>query len=335
LRHEQHGYNRRHEIDFIHHGSSWNGSLNQQALVRVSYGSQGVVELQDGRHQRCKYRRSVGRPYCGDQVMIEDAGDDSAVVSAILPRRNVFMRADTRQRKQVIAANLDQVLVVVAPRPEPSRDLVERYLVAVHSLGIKPVIVLNKVELMATAVLSEDSPLFNLDDYRELGYQVLETSCKTAPGIAALESVLHDRTSILVGQSGVGKSSLANNLIPDLELQTGELSRVTGKGTHTTTTTIMYNLPGDGYNLPGDGYSLPGGGRLIDSPGVWEYGLWQMEQGDLAHGFIEFAPFLGHCKFNDCRHDSEPQCAVQAAVEAGNLEARRYQSYLRLLKQSG
>jgi ribosome biogenesis GTPase len=295
--------------------------LNQQALVRVSYGSQGVVELQDGRHLRCKYRRSVGRPYCGDQVMIEDAGHHSTVVSAILPRRNVFMRADARQRKQVIAANLDQVLVVVTPRPEPSRDLVERYLVAVHSLGIKPVIVLNKVELMATAVLSEDSPLFNLDDYRELGYQVLETSCKTAPGIAALESVLHDCTSILVGQSGVGKSSLANSLIPDLELQTGELSRVTGKGTHTTTTTIMY--------------SLPGGGRLIDSPGVWEYGLWQMEHDDLTHGFIEFAPFLGHCKFNDCRHDSEPQCAVQAAVEAGNLEARRYQSYLRLLQQSG
>jgi ribosome biogenesis GTPase len=125
----------------------------------------------------------------------------------------------------------------------------------------------------------------------------------------------------MVGQSGVGKSSLANGLIPDLELQTGELSRVTGKGTHTTTTTIMYGLPG--------------GGRLIDSPGVWEYGLWQMEQGDLDHGFIEFAPFLGHCKFNDCRHDSEPQCAVQAAVEAGSLEARRYQSYLRLLQQNG
>ena len=295
--------------------------MKQQALVRVSYGSQGVVELQDGRHLRCKYRRSVGRPYCGDQVTIEDAGDHSAVVSAIQKRRNVFMRADSRQRKQVIAANLDQVLVVVAPRPEPSRDLVERYLVAVHSLGIEPLIVLNKAELMATTAISTDSPLVHLNAYRELGYQVLETSCKTQPGITALEAVLHDRTSILVGQSGVGKSSLANGLIPDLELQTGELSRVTGKGTHTTTTTIMYGLPG--------------GGRLIDSPGVWEYGLWQMEQNDLDGGFIEFAPFLGHCKFNDCRHDSEPQCAVQAAVEAGSLAARRYQSYLRLLQQSG
>jgi ribosome biogenesis GTPase len=193
-------------------------------------------------------------------VILEDAGDHSSVVSAILPRRNVFMRADTRQRKQIIAANLDQVLVVVAPRPEPSRDLVERYLVAVHSLGIEPVIVLNKVELMAVTTISEGSPLAHLDDYRKLGYQVLQTSCKTQPGLNGLESVLQGRTSILVGQSGVGKSSLANGLIPDLELQTGELSRVTGKGTHTTTTTIMY--------------SLPGGGRLIDSPGVWEYGLW-------------------------------------------------------------
>jgi len=294
--------------------------LTQEALVRVSYGSQGVVELGDGRQIRCKYRRSVGRPYCGDRVMIDSAVEHATVVSEILPRENVFVRADAKKRKQVIAANLDQVLVVVAPRPEPSRDLVERYLVAVHSLGIKPVIVLNKAELMSESVLSPDSPLTHMDDYRQLGYQVLETSCKTAPGISAIEHILHDRTSILVGQSGVGKSSLANHLIPDLDLQTGALSRVTGKGTHTTTTTIMY--------------SLPGGGRLIDSPGVWEYGLWQIEQSELASGFIEFAPLLGHCKFNDCHHDSEPQCAVHEASEAGNLDSRRYQAYLRLLQQS-
>lgn len=294
--------------------------MKQQALVRVSYGNQGVVELPDGRHLHCRYRRSVGRPLCGDQVTIESSAENAAVVSAIAPRRNVFVRADTRQRKQMIAANLDRVLVVVAPRPEPSRDLIERYLVAIHSLDIEPVIVLNKVELMAAAEFSTGSPLSRMDDYRELGYEVLETSCKTSPGISALEAVLRGRTSILVGQSGVGKSSLANGLIPDLDLQTGSLSRVTGKGTHTTTTTIMY--------------SLPGGGRLIDSPGVWEYGLWQMEQQELAAGFIEFAPYIGHCRFNDCCHDTEPQCAVREAAEAGRLNAPRYQAYLRLLQQS-
>ena len=295
--------------------------MKQEALVLVSYGGQGIVELQDGSRVDCKYRRSVGRPYCGDRVMIESAGGPAAVASRILPRQNVFVRADARQRKQVIAANLDQALVVIAPRPEPSRDLVERYLVAVHSLGIKPVIVLNKAELMDETGFRDDSPLAHLDAYRQLGYEVLETSCKTAPGIGALEAVLQGRTSILVGQSGVGKSSMVNSLIPDLKIQTGVLSRVTGKGTHTTTTTIMY--------------TLPGGGRLIDSPGVWEYGLWQMDQPELVLGFIEFAPFLGYCKFNDCHHDSEPLCAVRKAVESGSVAAWRHQSYLRLLEQGG
>jgi ribosome biogenesis GTPase len=295
--------------------------LKQEALVLVSYGGQGIVELQDGSRSDCKYRRSVGRPCCGDRVMIESAGGPAAVASRILPRQNVFVRADARQRKQVIAANLDQALVVIAPRPEPSRDLVERYLVAVHSLGIRPVIVLNKAELMDETDIREDIPLAHLDDYRQLGYEVLETSCKTEPGIDALEAVLQGRTSILVGQSGVGKSSMVNKLIPDLEIQTGALSRVTGKGTHTTTTTIMY--------------TLPGGGRLVDSPGVWEYGLWQMEQPELVRGFIEFAPLLGHCKFNDCHHDSEPQCAIREAVASGSVAAWRHQSYLRLLEQSG
>jgi len=320
LRHGQHRYNRLYDFHFIFHLCAGSRDLNREALVRVSYGSQGIVELADGSQLDCKYRRSVGRPYCGDRVMIEGPADHSLVVNRILPRRNVFVRADARQRKQVIAANLDQVLVVIAPRPEPSRDLVERYLVAIHSLGIRPVIVLNKAELMAESQIDEENPLTHMDDYKRLGYDVVETSCKTSPGIAAMERVLRDRISILVGQSGVGKSSLANQLIPDLELQTGALSRVTGKGTHTTTTTIMYGLPG--------------GGRLLDSPGVWEYGLWQMEQPELARGFVEFEPLLGHCKFNDCHHNSEPRCAVRDAAESGSIDLRRYHSYLRLLQQS-
>jgi len=195
-----------------------------------------------------------------------------------------------------------------------------RCLVAVHSLGIRPVIVLNKAELLQGNEYDNDTPLGRLEDYCRLGYEVLHTSCKTAPGISSLISVLENRTSILVGQSGVGKSSLVNSLLPDLELQTGSLSRVTGKGTHTTTTTIMY--------------SMPAGGRLIDSPGVWEYGLWRMEREELVSGFIEFQPFLGQCKFNDCRHDHEPQCAIREAAESGALLEWRYQTYLRLLNQS-
>jgi len=294
--------------------------LTQTALVLVSYGGQGIIELDNNEQLRCKYRRSVGRPYCGDRVEFQRADGHSTVVTRILPRDNVFVRADAGQRKQPIAANLDQAVIVIAPSPAPSRDLVERYLVAIHSLGIRPVIVLNKAELQQENEHANDTPLRHLEDYRQLGYQVVRTSCKTTPGISPLKSILEHRTSILVGQSGVGKSSLINSLLPDLELQTGALSRVTGKGIHTTTTTIMY--------------SIPAGGRLIDSPGVWEYGLWRMEPEELADGFVEFQDLLGQCKFNDCRHDHEPQCAIHEAAESGVLFPWRYQAYLRLLSQN-
>ena len=290
--------------------------MSETGLMLVSYGTGGVAERSDGSRVDCSYRRSVGRPFCGDRVVLEHADGQSWVVSEILPRRNVFCRAGRRQQKQIVASNLDQVLIVVAPAPEPSRDLIERYLVAVHSLGIDPVIVLNKAELKSDQA---EGPLTRLCEYPELGYRVAQTSCKGAPGISALTPLLENKTSILVGQSGVGKSSLVNALLPDHELQTGELSRATGKGTHTTTTTIMYTLPCSG--------------RLIDSPGVWEYGLWDMDEHELAAGFPEFRPRSDECRFNDCKHDNEPDCAVRQAVESGEIRDWRYRSYLRLLEQ--
>jgi len=288
----------------------------------VSYGSQGVVELSDGERKRCKFRRNVGRPFCGDRVMVAKADTASLVVEAILPRRNYFVRADERQRQHVIAANLDQVVIVVAAKPLPSRDLMERYLLAVHSLGIEPVIVFNKTDL---SIQSGDTSagvnvLGHMPDYEALGYTVIRTSCKAAPGIAGLQSVLKDRTSILVGQSGVGKSSIINQLIPDLDIQTGELSTATGKGTHTTTSTMLYHFAD--------------GGSLIDSPGVWEYGIWKIDDQEIATGYIEFKPSLGGCRFNNCLHASEPDCAIKQAVADGQIRDWRYQSYLRLLKQN-
>ena len=289
----------------------------------MSYGSQGVVLLADGERKRCKFRRRVGRPYCGDRVMVARADEASLVVEAVLPRRNYFVRTDERQRRNIIAANLDQVLIVVATRPLPSRDLMERYLLAVHSLGIEPVIVYNKtdLELAPDETANGVQVLAHMPDYEALGYTVIRTSCKTAPGIAGLQSILKDKTSILVGQSGVGKSSLINQLIPDLHIQTGELSNATGKGTHTTTSTMLYQLTDGGY--------------LIDSPGVWEYGIWKFEDREIASGFIEFEPWLGHCRFNNCLHASEPACAIKQAVADGNIRDWRYQSYLRLLEQNG
>jgi ribosome biogenesis GTPase len=294
-----------------------------EALVLVSYGAQGVVLLPDGERKRCKFRRSVGRPFCGDKVMVARADDASLVVESILPRENQFVRSDERQRQHVIAANLDQVLIVVATAPLPSRDLMERYLLAVHSLGIEPVIVYNKTDLQLAANESAAGAtvLAHMPEYEELGYTVIRTSCKTAPGIAGLQAHLKDRTSILVGQSGVGKSSLINQLLPDLEIRTRELSTSTGKGTHTTTSTMLYEFTGGGY--------------LIDSPGVWEYGIWKLSNNELADGYIEFKPFLGKCRFNDCVHKTEPDCEIKQAVEDGQIRDWRYQSYLRLLEQNG
>ena len=294
-----------------------------EALVLVSYGGQGVVLLPDGERKRCKFRRKVGRPFCGDRVLVDRADDASLVVESILPRDNYFVRADERQRQHIIAANLDQVLIVVAAAPLPSRDLMERYLLAVHSLGIEPIIVLNKTDLEVAAdeTAAGAKVLAHMPDYEALGYTVIRTSCKTEPGITGLKSVLKDRTSILVGQSGVGKSSLINQLLPDLHIQTNALSTATGKGTHTTTSTILYQFTG--------------GGHLIDSPGVWEYGIWKLENNELAEGFIEFKPWLGKCRFNDCVHNTEPDCAIKQAVADGHIREWRYQSYLRLLKQNG
>jgi ribosome biogenesis GTPase len=288
-------------------------------VMRVAYGRQGLAETADGQALPCHFRRSVGRPLCGDRVQLERSSDDAWSVEAICGRSNVFARADRDVGKQMIAANLDQVLIVIAPRPAPSRDLIERYLVAVHSLRIQPVLVVNKRELLEDVRNTGDSPFARFAYYSQLAYPVVEVSCKTEPGIEPLLPVLRDRISILVGQSGVGKSSLANRLIPNLDLQVRELSRSTGKGTHTTTTTIMY--------------SLPGGGRLIDSPGVWEYGLWTMEPEELERGFPEFEPYRRNCRFTDCRHAGEPGCAVAQALEAGRIADWRYHSYRRLLEQ--
>lgn len=314
-------YNVRHDDPNPSSGDGRRVSAMQDALVLVSYGGHGVIRLENGGRVDCKFRRQVGRPYCGDRVRATVTDTGEAVVEEILPRRNVFARADQQQRRHTVAANLDQVVIVIATNPLPSRDLVERYLLAVHSLDIEPCIVLNKVDLPPA---EPDSPgarvIARLDEYRSLGYAVAETSCKSDPGIGRLSPILAGKTSILVGQSGVGKSSLVRQLLPDMEIQVGELSRATGKGTHTTTATTLY--------------TLPGGGHLMDSPGVWEYGLWKLENAEIAPGFIEFRPFLGKCRFNDCLHASEPSCAVKHAVDQGEIRSWRYHSYLRLLEQN-
>lgn len=289
------------------------------ARIIASFSNRGAAELNDGTVVSCKFRRSTGRPVCGDFVQLEYHRPDYVVV-AIKQRRNRFIRADNRQDTRLVAANLDQVLVVLAPYPAPSRDLLDRYIVASTNLGIVPVIIFNKWELRdheehrGIALALEEKLAY----FQKLGYKVLHTSCKCEPGTDALLAASTEKTSILVGQTGVGKSSLVKALVPDRDIQISSVSTATGKGTHTTTTTTLYHLPEQG--------------SLIDSPGVWEYGLWRMPGAAIASGYGEFGQYANSCKFADCLHRAEPDCAVKEAVAAEDIPASRHQSYLRTLE---
>ncbi|GJM08937.1 MAG: putative ribosome biogenesis GTPase RsgA [Lysobacteraceae bacterium] len=259
----------------------------------------------------CQMRRQKTIPVCGDLVDWAPI-DAQGVISKVHKRRNAFARADRHGRKRWVAANLDGICIVVAPHPEPTRDLLNRYLVACENLSIEPIIVCNKMDLAADM----EHWVALRERYQALGYAVAFTEA-TGGNATQFEQQLTQGVHILVGQSGVGKTALLNQLIPDLDLQTGRVSEATGKGTHTTTATTLYKRPA--------------GGALIDSPGVWEFGIWKMSPEEVAHGFREFRQLLGQCRFHNCQHLHEPDCAVAAAADAGQIETERLASYRRIV----
>ena len=279
--------------------------------VILALGNHGLAAPDPGgaadEPQELRFRRNVGRPLPGDRIRVDEHGG----VTAIEPRHSVFGRGGFRGQFQPMAANLDVLWVVLAPEPAPSVDLLHRYVAAARIQGIEPRIVVNKCDLG----IPEKPPFTHLD---ELGVTVFRTSTTGDEGISAMAHSFGDGLHLLAGQSGVGKSSLANALLPDLELQTERLSRATGKGRHTTTSARLYRTPG--------------GGWLVDTPGVWEYGLWAMNRSELARGFPEFSE-LPPCHFRDCSHRDEPGCAIRAAVEHDQLPETRYEAWLSLLKE--
>lgn len=297
--------------------TSSSDALTVRALVLSRFGKQLDVELCEGEAAgkvlRCFQRSNIEPLVSGDEVVVQcDAAYEDGVVVAMLPRRSLLQRPSKMGELKPVAANIDTMVIVAAPEPPPHYNLIDRYLVAAETFGFRPLLLLNKCDLE----LDEDrgaelDELLNL--YRSLGYATLRVSSKAGTGLTELRAHLSQATAIFVGQSGVGKSALVNALLPGVNTLEGSLSDAADKGRHTTTSARLFHFPE--------------GGRLIDSPGIREFGLSHIDARQVLEGFVEFRPLLGTCRFRDCRHETEAGCALLEAAASGRIDPRRMQSY--------
>lgn len=300
----------------------------QRGLVVGAHGHLNAVEGDDGTIYRCTRRSKLGALVCGDRVQWQPDGHGGGVVVTVEPRRTLLQRPDTRGRLKPIAANVDQLVVVVAVpnaelavRGQDAVDtyMVDRFLVAAHASGIAALVLVNKADLLDASHRAAAEAVISA--YQSHGQNALLTSIVNDEGLTPLATQLARRTSVFVGPSGAGKSSLVDHFLPDWTLRVGAVAETTGLGRHTTTAGALYHLPQ--------------GGELIDSPGVREFGLWNLEPERVAAAFGDLHSRAAECRFNNCRHLSEPDCAVRAALEAGTLSATRYENYRRIIESLG
>lgn len=277
-----------------------------QGVVVAAYGKRYQVELA-GSSQRisCVTRGKKTDNACGDMVTVKLTDKHEGVIETTLPRRTLLYRSNAFKSK-TLAANVTQIVIVLATQPSFYEALLNRCLIAAEAAGIKALIVLNKCDLA-----DHDHAKVKLAQYSALGYQVLQLSAKQ--DISALRPHLQNEASILVGQSGMGKSTMINALLPHESVRTQEVSTVLDSGKHTTTAAHLYHL---------DDSSI-----LIDSPGLQEFGLHHLSTSELEHAFVEFRPFLGKCRFNNCKHLQEPDCAITEAAANGKISAERLAIY--------
>lgn len=282
--------------------------MNRKGLVVARHRKHVVVEDDDGERRLCATAQRRLAPIVADEVVWRPEPDGTGTVTAVLERRCALTRIDSRGRRELVASNLTQLVAVAAHAPPPDWLVVDHYLVAAELANLAAVVVMNKADLPGPGP-------GHLDCYRRAGYPVHVTSAAHGSGIESLAAALGGERSVLVGQSGVGKSSLLNALLGEEVQSTGGLGKG-AHGRHTTSSAVLYRLAG--------------GGELVDSPGVRGYAPYVEDPAAVQRGFREFRELLGRCRFDNCRHLAEPGCAIKSAVEAGEICARRYESYARL-----
>lgn len=294
-------------------------SSEQQGLIICRYSKHFEVEALEGDDQgavhHCVARTNLGTLVAGDKVVWRAGADQTGVIESRLERSTILERPDNFGNLKAVAANINQMLIVIACEPVPQPNLIDRYLVAAELMNIRPVIVFNKADLITDDNAEGFEDL--LQRYQALGYQTVKiiSSRHQQSDLSNLPELVDQRTSIVVGQSGVGKSSFINTLLPEAHLEVGELSHASGEGTHTTTKAKLFHLPC--------------GGQLIDSPGIRDFSLWHIDISQLQQGFVEIAALLGRCRFRNCRHELEPGCAILGAVDDGRIGPERFSSYER------
>ena len=287
-----------------------------QGTAIAAYRRYTLVKDQNNNLFQCQQRKSVGQVVCGDIVNWQQEDKETGVITSVEKRHTILQRPDINGNLRIIASNIDQVFIVVAHKPELNEGLIDRYLVAAENSYLKPVILLNKIDLFDEEEFSNLKQRLQL--YQDIGYPVIYTSAKQEHGLDALIQLLPNNNNIFVGQSGVGKSSLINTILKDSDARIGEISDATGKGKHTTTTAFLYPLKNEQ-------------GHIIDSPGVREFGLIKLSEQEVLQGFTEFRPFIGYCKFRNCAHKKEPGCALLNAVNDKKISEKRWKSYQRII----